>query len=233
MNASEPARQSASEFKPRLDILPPPQRRLWPELSQTPEDFTLHGGTAIALRLGHRPSLDFDFFARRSFTPDELMHKIPYLRGAAVRQSALDTLTVTVERDGPVQVSFFGGLDLGQVAPADSAMGPKIKVASLVDLAGFKVAVVTQRAELRDYIDIHTLLTQANIPLANMLAAATIIYGSTFNPLLALKALAYHEDHVLAGLSVKVRRDLIGAVRATDPRRLPGLTAVKERSKRS
>jgi len=233
MNASESAGQSATEFKPRLEILPRPQRRLWPELSQTPEDFILHGGTALALRLGHRPSLDFDFFARRSFAPDELIQKVPYLRGAAVRQSAPDTLTVTVERDGPVQVSFFGGLDLGQVGPMARAMGPKIKVASLIDLAGFKVAVVTQRAELRDYIDVYTLLTQADIPLANMLAAAKIIYGITFNPLLALKALAYHEDHALAGLSAEMRRELIDAVRATDPQHLPNLTAVKKRPQRS
>ena len=169
MNTSEPTARSPAPFKPRLDILPPAQQRLWPELSQTPEEFTLYGGTAIALRLGHRASVDFDFFASRPFAPNDLMRRIPYLQGAAVRQAAPDTLTVTVERDGPAQLSFFGGLDLGQVAPADRAMGPGIKVASLMDLAGFKVAVVTQRAELRDYIDVHALLTKTDIPLAKML----------------------------------------------------------------
>jgi hypothetical protein len=112
--------------------------------------------------------------------PDALMQRVPYLRGATVRQSAPDTLTVTVERDGPVQLSFFGGFDLGQVAPADVATGPGIKVASLIDLSGLKVAVVTQRAESRDYIDVHALLTKANIPLADMLAAGAIIYGAQF-----------------------------------------------------
>jgi hypothetical protein len=229
MNASEPTAHSRTLFEPRLDILPEAQQRLWLELSDTPEQFTLYGGTAIALRLGHRPSLDFDFFASRQFAPNDLMDEIPYLRGATVRQSAPDTLTVTIERDGPVQVSFFGGLDLGQVALPDRAMGPLIRVASLLDLAGFKVAVVTQRAELRDYVDVHTLLTQANIPLANMLASARIIYGSEFNPLLALKALAYHEERSLAELSDNMRRDLIDAVRVTDPRHLPTLAAVKKK----
>jgi hypothetical protein len=60
-----------------------------------------------------------------------------------------------------------------------------------------------------------------------MLASAGIIYGSEFNPLLALKALAYHEDRALAGVSAGVRRDLAETVRTTDPRRLPRLTAVK------
>ncbi len=50
-------------FNPRLDILPAPQRRLWTELHEVPRNFVLYGGTAIALRLGHRQSIDFDFFS--------------------------------------------------------------------------------------------------------------------------------------------------------------------------
>jgi len=233
MNPREPTTDLAGTFEPHLDILSPAQQRLWPRLSDTPEEFTLYGGTAIALRLGHRPSVDFDFFAPKPFAPNDLLQKISYLRGATVRQSAPDTLTVTVERDGPVQVSFFGGIDLGQVAPPDRATGPGIKVASLIDLAGFKVAVVPQRAELKDYVDVHTLMTKANIPLANMLASAKIIYGSQFSPLLALKALAYHEDRALAGLSAEIRRDLIAAVKATDPQHLPTLSAIKNKPERS
>src|SRR5262249_23012116 len=153
-----------SVFQPRLDVLPSAQQLLWPELAGTPTEFTLYGGTAIALRLGHRPSIDFDWFAAEALTPNDLMERVAFLKRAVVRQSSRDTLTVTVERSGPVQVSFFGGLNLGQVAEADVAAGPQIKVGSLIDLAGFKAAVVTQRAELRDYIDVHALMTKANIP---------------------------------------------------------------------
>jgi hypothetical protein len=220
----------SSVFQPRLDVLPPAQRRLWPELAGTPPKFTLHGGTAIALRLGHRPSIDFDWFATEPFTPNELLGSVPYLKRAAVRQSSPDTLTVTVDRGEPVQVSFFGGLDLGQVAPADIAAGPEIKVGSLIDLAGFKAAVVTRRAEVRDYVDVHALMTKANIPLADMLAAASIIYGDQFSPLLSLKALAYHDDAALRELPANVRRDLTAAVAATDPRRLPVLHAVRTKA---
>jgi hypothetical protein len=221
---------ASARFEPHLDILPPAQQRLWPELSETPEEFTLYGGTAIALRLGHRASVDFDFFADSRFMPNALLQKVPYLKGATVRRSEPNTLTVTVERGRPVQVSFFGDLNLGQVASAERAIGPGIKVASLIDLAGFKVAVVTQRAELRDYIDVHALLTKAGIPLAEMLASATIIYGTQFSPLLSLKALAYHDDPTLADLSVDIRRDLIAALRAVDPRHLPILAAVRKKA---
>src|ERR1700674_397880 len=142
-------------FSPRLDVLPVAQRRLWPELAETPARFTLYGGTAIALRLGHRQSVDFDFFASTSFEPAALLEDVPYLKGAVLRQSAANTLTATVDRGGSVQLSFFGGLGLGQVAPAEIVAGPGFKVAALIDLAGMKAAVVTQRAELRDYLDIH------------------------------------------------------------------------------
>jgi hypothetical protein len=228
MKPVQPPEDSLATFEPRLDTLPPAQKLLWPELSATPEEFTLYGGTAIALRLGHRASVDFDFFGAESFRPNELLQKIPYLKGATVRRSTSDTLTVTVERGEPVQVSFFGGINHGQVEAVERADGPKIKVASLVDLAGYKVSVVQQRIELKDYLDVHTLLTKANIPLAKMLAAGKVIYGKQFNPLIALKALAYHEDRALTDLSPQARRDLIDAIQQTDPRRLPELTVVKE-----
>ena len=48
-------------FTPKLEILPPSQRRLWDELGHTPKDFVLYGVAALALRLGHRRSEDFDF----------------------------------------------------------------------------------------------------------------------------------------------------------------------------
>lgn len=217
----------ASSFTPRLEILPAAQRRLWNELGATPPEFTLYGGTAIALRLGHRQSADFDFFSQAAFEPRQLLARVAYLEGAVLRQSAANTLSVTVDRGGPVQLSYFGNLGLGQVALSETVAGPWFKVAALIDVAGTKAAVVTQRAELRDYLDIHALLTAAGLTLAEMLAAAAIIYGPQFNPLLALKAISYLEDPALNDLPSRVRNDLIDAVRTTDPRRLPGLDPVR------
>jgi len=51
----------AQDLKPRSDILPISQRRLWDELVEVPEAFTLYGETAIALHFGYRESVDFDF----------------------------------------------------------------------------------------------------------------------------------------------------------------------------
>lgn len=51
-------------FSPKFNILPASHRTLWNELKSTPKHFVLYGGTALALRLGHRISEDFDFFSQ-------------------------------------------------------------------------------------------------------------------------------------------------------------------------
>jgi hypothetical protein len=219
----------AEMLTPWLDILPAAQRRLWAELGATPDEFTLYGGTALALRLGHRVSVDFDFFAPVAFKSTDLRARIPYLVGGQLLQDAPSTLTMALDRGGPVQVSFFGLPRLGQVEPHETVAGPEFKIASLIDLSGMKAAVVYRRAEPKDYFDIHALLTQAKIPLPIMLAAAQAIYGEEFSPLISLKALAYHDDVTLAALPEALRRDLIAAVRQVDVSRLPVLKPFKSR----
>jgi hypothetical protein len=84
----------ARVFTPRLDILPTPQRLLWQELSTLPPTFVLYGGTAIALHLGHRESVDFDFFSSEDLDPGRLALRDRLV--AAVRKVDLDRLpTVT------------------------------------------------------------------------------------------------------------------------------------------
>jgi hypothetical protein len=207
-------------FQPRLDILPPQQRALWPELDTTPVHFTLYGGTALALRLGHRQSVDFDFFSHQAFDPAALAREIPYLAGAEQVQVAGHTLTCRVERGGPVLVSFFGNLGLGEAAPREVAEGSKIHVASLLDLAGTKAAVVQQRAQARDYLDIDALLRHG-IDLPQLLAAGVVVYERSFNPLITLKALSYFDD--VPALPAEVRERLRAAVEAVDLARLPVL----------
>jgi Nucleotidyl transferase AbiEii toxin, Type IV TA system len=214
-------------FAPNLGTLPAAQLALWPELAATPESFTLYGGTALALRLGHRPSVDFDFFSPASFDPERLADAIPYLRDAERIQIAPDTLTCRVSRGGPVLLSFFGGLDLGQVAPADQTSDTRLSVASLLDLAGTKAAVIQKRAEVKDYLDIHAILRQG-VELATIMAAGSVVYGRRFNPLITLKALSFFDD--VPALPKEVRAELVHAVEAVEVTALPLLTPYVERS---
>ncbi len=218
-------------FSPRLDILPPPQRRLWEELSATPSDFTLYGGTAIALQLGHRQSVDFDFFSAEPFNSVELLNASPFLRDAVVVKNLTDTLTVRVDRGGPVGLSFFSLPRMGAIEPPLVARDHGLKVAPLIDLAGFKAVVVQQRAELKDYVDLDAIIA-AGVPLATALAAAFIVQGRRFNPNLTLKALTYFEDGNVAMLDARSRRRLTEAVKQVDPRRLPELAFIRRYDER-
>lgn len=209
-------------FTPNLGILPPPQLELWPELAATPPHFTMYGGTALALRLGHRTSVDFDFFSAQSFDPERLANAVPYLRDAERVQVEANTLTCRVDRNGPVLVSFFGGLRIGQVAERDKASDMPLFVASMLDIAGAKAAVIQKRAEVKDYVDIDAIL-QYGIDLPTMLAAGSILYGRTFNPMITLKALGYFGD--VPELSMQIRSRLSTAVARVDATRLPKLTA--------
>jgi hypothetical protein len=184
----------------KLEILPQAQRRLWNELKNTPQEFVLYGGTALALRLGHRTSEDFDFFSNRPFLPDVLHKAIGYLQDAEMRQFEENTLTAMVDRDGPVKVSFFGGLKLNRVQDPDLMPDNGIKLASLLDVAATKLATIQQRAQARDYEDV-LALAAAGVSLSEMLAAAEAVYGSTFNGTLSLKALTFFADGDLPTLS--------------------------------
>ena len=66
-------------FQPRLGILPPSQRALWPKLVAVRERFILYGGTALALHLGHRASVDFDFFSFQPFEVENLRRSASWI----------------------------------------------------------------------------------------------------------------------------------------------------------
>lgn len=194
-------------FFPKLNILPASQQAIWEELKATPKYFVLYGGTALALRLGHRISEDFDFFTNATFEPQNLLERIPYLRDGKVTLLSENTLTVVVDRNGPVSVSFFGGLGLTRVSSPDTADDNGVHVASLLDVAGCKMAVVQRRAEAKDYLDIAALL-ENGISLPKALAAAKAIYGDQFEPRTTLRALSYFADGDLPKLPASMQNEL-------------------------
>lgn len=208
-------------LQPRVDTLAEPQRRPWPELRRTPRAFVLYGGTALALRLGHRQSDDFDFFSTEPFDPTHLAAGVPYLRQSRIIQRQSNALTCLLDRGGPVRVSFFGGLPLNRVEDPQRASGPDINVASLLDLAATKAEVVQSRASAKDYLDVDALIHRGNVTLSEALSAAKAVYGHPFNPMLALKALVFFGDGDLHTVPIDVRKRLVQSVRDVDLERIP------------
>ncbi len=211
-------------FTPKLEILPPAQRRLWDELRYTPREFVLYGGTALALRLGHRHSEDFDFFSNKSFVPDVLRNEVPYLQQAEMSQFESNTLTAIVHRDGPVKVSFFGGLKLNRVQEPDVAPNSGIEIASLLDVAATKLATIQQRAQARDYEDLAAIIG-TGISLAEALGAASAVYGNEFNGALSLKAFTYFADGDLPNLSPTTQTKLRALASQVSLKKIPLIQA--------
>lgn len=195
-------------FHPHFEILPPAQKALWPELAEVPQHFVLYGGTGLALRLGHRTSVDFDFFSSEPVIPIQLLGSLNILAKAKVLQNTSQTLTVAVDRNGPVNLSFFGGLGLGRVGEPEKTVDGVVSVASLLDIAGTKAAVVYQRAERKDYIDLLAII-DSGVSLSQAMAAARAIYGVQYNPALTLKSLAHFGDGDLPKLTAEQKMQLI------------------------
>lgn len=198
-----------TSLSPRFDVLPPAQRTLWPDLARIPKGFVLYGGTALALRLGHRQSIDFDFFAHDPLDHRALERELPWLREGEALQEEANARTVLVRAaDGGVKVSLFGNITFGRVGEPVLTEDGVIRVASLLDLAGTKVKALLQRVEAKDYLDVAALL-DAGIAVEQLLGAARSLFGPAFNPLIARKTLAYFEGGDLANLPDHVKRLLV------------------------
>ncbi len=206
----------------RLDVLPAPQRAVWEDdLPALPPGLVLYGGTAIALHLGHRQSVDFDFFSSAPLDGAALRRACRWLAAAKTLQSEPDTLTVVAEKGGePVKLSFFGGITFGRVGePLRVSNHPPI--ASRIDLLGTKLATVTQRVEARDYVDIAALLG-SGLTINEGVAALLALYGNQASGLQSVKTIAWFEDGNLENVLPHEVRDILErAAAAYDPRTEP------------
>jgi hypothetical protein len=175
----------------------------------------LYGGTAVALRLGHRVSVDFDFFSAVPFRPESLLGSVSWLRSPEPRFLQRENYTLTVEvdgADGPVKLSFFGGLEIGQVRPPDVCADTGLKVASAEDLLALKLAAIQQREEAKDFVDIAALL-RTGLPLEEALGQLEALHPIGTNAIITLKALVYFKGGDLERLPDDLKRYLEETVR--------------------
>jgi hypothetical protein len=209
-------------FSPRRDILPAGQGRLWDELRPAKElGFVLYGGTAIALRFGHRQSEDFDFFTERPLDKDQIRRVLPFTGspGVVVLQDQPDTYVLLTASE-QVKVSLFGGLKFGRVGEPEISDDGVIQVASLDDLMALKLKVILDRVEAKDYRDIAAMVS-AKVSLERGLSGAAALFGPLFPAAEALKALVHFKGGDLETLSSAERKILIEAVRSV--RTLPSV----------
>ena len=185
-----------------LSVLPQAQLNIWPKLNRINPCFTLYGGTAIALQLGHRISIDFDFFSNRSFQSDEILaHLSSTFQVQEVFQSGNNLLTCSIEsNDVPVLFSFFGNLGIGSLQKPLLQDPNNLKIASLEDLFVMKLKAILGRVEEKDFIDIAALL-RSKLSLEKALSGFAVIFPSQANPSILLRTLSYLDDERLKNLS--------------------------------
>jgi hypothetical protein len=195
---------------PKLSILPAAQREMWSRLTPAPRlNFVLYGGTAVALHLGHRESLDFDFFGTEPLDKDQIRAGFGFVRGATILQDMPDTLVVLATMpSGLVKVSFFGGIGFGRVNDPLLTRDGTLLVASLDDLMATKLKAMLDRAEAKDYRDIAEMIA-AGVSLAAGLSAFKLMFDG--EPSQVLRAIGYFGDGDLNTLSAADQKILCDA----------------------
>lgn len=189
----------AALFKPRTDILPAAQHEVWPQLAATANlSLVLYGGTAVALHVGHRVSVDFDFFSSAPLDKKRIQSSLAFMGAARIVQEDPKTLVVSaLVPSGAVKVSFFGGIDIGRINDPLRTEDGTLLVASLEDLLATKLKTILQRAEAKDYRDVAAMLS-AGVSLERALSAFAKMYGN--DPAQALRAMGYFDDGDLSSL---------------------------------
>lgn len=116
------------------------------------QGFYMAGGTALALQIGHRESVDFDFYNEKEFNANNLVSEIKKF-SRSLEIEIPDTYSVMGQVDG-VKLSFF---NYEYPMITDFVVDKGINFASLADIAAMKCIAVVQRGTKRDYVDMYFL----------------------------------------------------------------------------
>jgi hypothetical protein len=141
-----------------VDVLNRYQKNILPVMAKAlaGTDLYLAGGTALALQVGHRPSIDFDWFGSQVGDPEVLFRR---LRSAGldfkVLTNTFETVYIEVEK---VQVSFIG-YQYPLLSPFYHYDAYGLDIAGLDDIACMKLSAITNRGSRKDFIDLHYLIS--------------------------------------------------------------------------
>lgn len=170
------------------EILTDAQRNLLPLLRQFRGEFGLVGGTAIALHLGHRQSIDFDLFSEKPLSHAVLREKI------VAFEKNIQTIIETPEEyttliDG-VKITLLHypfHLDY-PIAWDDIARLP-----DLLTLSAMKAYALGRRAKWKDYVDLYFIMEYRH-SLREIVGRANVLFGAEFSEKNFRSQLAYFDD---------------------------------------
>lgn len=187
------------------EILTREQNKLLPLLAEFSRDFGLVGGTAIALHLGHRRSIDFDLFSKKKFGNQGLLNKVlRRWKNIQIIVNKLDELTLVVRG---VKFTFFRyPFEITYTQNFDGI----IKLPDLITLSAMKAFALGQRAKWKDYVDLYFIIKD-HFPVSEISKKGKQLFGGNFNEKLFRGQLAYFE-----GVSYEEKMEFLPGFEVSD-----------------
>jgi len=169
------------------EIISKEQLKLLPLINSFSDQFGLVGGTAIALQIGHRRSIDFDLFTTKDFDNDKIRQitRTTYQIQKTFIENPQE-LTILVEN---VKFTFYK-------YPFNISFSKRYKdiinIPDLFTLATMKAFALGKRAKWKDYVDLYFIFKKHS--LSSVISKTKEIFGAEFNEKLFREQLSYFDD---------------------------------------
>ena len=155
------------------------------------DDYYMIGGTALSLQLGLRESYDFDFCVKSQFNNEILLSELKNIGNVEVLQNQKGTCDVLLNG---VQVSFFYYTNkvIKEFVRAEEM--PKLKIASVLDIAVMKIVAIGGRGAKKDFFDLYNIIEKCKITIDELVEGLIQKCGDNVNYVNIIMGLSYFED---------------------------------------
>lgn len=172
----------------REEILTKEQIELLPVVNLFSKDFGLVGGTAVALHIGHRESIDFDLFSTKPFDNFKIKRKIAkYFKIYNVFKDEEGQYTFSIKG---VRFTFF---HYPYKISYSKKLDDVIKIPDLLTLAAMKAFALGRRAKWKDYVDLYFIMKNF-FSIKEIVKRGKEMFGREFNEKIFRVQLAYFKD---------------------------------------
>lgn len=168
-------------------VLTKNQQELLPLISQFSPQFYLVGGTALSLQIGHRRSIDFDFFSDKDFKNDLIIKKIR--RYYPISETFINSKNELTIKTHEVKMTWY---NFPFVVPHKVDWEKIITMPDIKTIAAMKVYALGQRAKWKDYVDLYFIFQEYS--LAEVVNRAKKLFPNQINERLLREQLDYFAD---------------------------------------
>ncbi len=171
-----------------LEILNKEQLEILPFIKKYTKSYYLVGGTAIALHIGHRRSVDYDLFIEDGINVLGIKKQVAvsgFLSNVIVQKA--DQIHFTINR---VKLTFF---QFPFSVPADNYYESYFRIPDLLSLAAMKAFALGGRGKWKDYVDLYFIIKHHS-SIKEICNKAIQLFSGVFNPALFCKQLCYFDD---------------------------------------